>query len=296
MLQLVIVRRSQFTAFGLLSQAFAGEANVRLIWDRRVADRRGQTASPGRGERRSGDRRGDPSTSWGDLEYMVVTQRGDGIITDVEQQNITSGRGLTAVRMAGHEVRQDLDAAVQSDINVLISGGDPVSREFLARGIHGRSDRQNRPFVVLDRRAAADMFGRPATQLPCDCLESDADQCRVCPKHLGLAGTLLIEEVGDLSWSQQAELLFYLERRAVGADGTNAGASGDPRIISASSYWLSDRIASTEFRPDLFYRLNLIHVVLPPGTVRSPERAGARVRGRRPSASAPTNQHLEPRH
>jgi transcriptional regulator with AAA-type ATPase domain len=269
--QLVIVRRSQFAAFGLLSQAFADEANVRLIWDRRGEDRRAQTTFTERAERRSRDRRGDPSPSWGDRDYMVITQTADGVMTDVQQQNTTPRRALTAVRMAGHDVRQDLDAAARSEVNVLITGGDPVSREFLARRIHGQSDRKNRPFVVLDRRAAADMFSRPATQLPCECLESDADLCRVCPKHLGLGGTLLIEEVGDLSWTQQTALLFYLERRAVGADGTTGGDLGDPRIISASNYWLFDRIASTELRPDLFYRLNLIHVVFPLGTVRSPE-------------------------
>jgi transcriptional regulator of acetoin/glycerol metabolism len=271
MLQLVIVRRSHFAAFGLLSQALADQADVRIIWDRRVEDRRGQIASAQRSERRSRDRRGDPSSGWGNRDYMVIPQRADGVMADVQQQTSTSGRALTALRMAGQDVRQDLDAAVESDVNVLITGGDPVSREFLARRIHGQSDRQTRPFVVLDRRAAADMFGGPATQSPCECLESDADLTCVCPKHLGLGGTLLIEEVGDLSWAQQTELLSYLERRAVGADGTAAVASGDPRIISASSYGLFDRIASTEFRPDLFYRLNLIHVVFPLGTVSGPE-------------------------
>jgi transcriptional regulator with AAA-type ATPase domain len=273
-MQLVIVRRSQFAAFGLLSQAFAGEADVRLIWDRRVENRRGQTSSPGGSERRSRDRRRDPSANWGDLDYMVITQRADGVTIDVPLQPVISARALTAVRTAGHDVRQDLEAAVQTDVNVLITGGDPVSREFLARRIHGRSHRHDRPFVVLDRRAAAEMFGRPATQLPCECLESEADPCRVCPKHVSLGGTLLIEEVGDLSWDQQTELLFYLERRAVGAIGTKAGASGDPRIITASNYWLFDRIASTALRPDLFYRLNLIHVVFPLGTVRSLELTG----------------------
>ena len=266
-MQLVIVRRSQFAAFGLLSQAFAEEADVRLIWDRRVQDRRGQTSAPGIGDRRSRDRRRDPSSGWGDREYMVITQRGDDVVIDVGHQPITSARALTAVRMAGHDVRQDLESAVQSDLNVLITGGDPVSREFLARRVHGRGDRHDRPFVVLDRRAAAETFGRAATQLPCECLEPEADPCR----SLCLGGTLLIEEVGDLSWDQQSELLFYLERRAVRADRTKSGASGDPRIITASNYWLFDRIASTQFRPDLFYRLNLIHVVFPLGTVRSPE-------------------------
>jgi DNA-binding NtrC family response regulator len=271
-MQLVIVRRSRFAAFGLLSQAFAGESDVRLIWDRRVQDRRGDTVYQGIGERRNRDRRLNPSSSWGDRHYMMITRRADGDVIDVQRQAVTSARALTAVRMAGHDVQRDLEVAARSDINVLITGGDPVSRECLARRIHGDSDRQDRPFVVLDRLAAAEMFGKPADQLPCECLESDVDECRAGPKQKGLGGTLLIEEVGDLSWDQQTELLFYLDRRA---GGTQAGADGDPRIITASSYWLFDRIASAEFRPDLFYRLNLIHVVFPLGARPSKAQTGS---------------------
>jgi DNA-binding NtrC family response regulator len=270
-MQLVIVRRSQFFAFGLLSQAFAGESDVRLIWDRRVQDRRGEVASQGIEERRSRDRRRDPSSSWGNRRYMVIARRADGITIDIQQQSVTSARALAAVRMAGPDVQQDLEAAARSDLNVLITGGDALSREFLARRIHGDSDRQDRAFVVLDRQAAAEMFGKPAAQLPCECL-SEVDQRRPGPKDQGFGGTLLIEEVGDLSWDQQTELLWYLERRAV---ETQAGAAGDARIITASSYRLLDRIASTEFCPDLFYRLNLIHVVFPLGARPSKAQTGS---------------------
>ena len=79
-MQLVIVRRSQFAAFGVLSQAFAGESDVRLIWDRRVQARRGESTSQRAGERRSRDRRRDPSSSWGNRHYMVITPKAD--VTD----------------------------------------------------------------------------------------------------------------------------------------------------------------------------------------------------------------------
>jgi DNA-binding NtrC family response regulator len=251
-MQLVIVRRSRLVAFGLLSQAFADEADVRLIWDRRGQDRRRHAALARDGERRRQERRGDRSASWGDRDYMVITQRADHVIIDVERQSTLSAQAQSAVRMAGRDVRQDLEAAARSDVNVLITGGDPVSREFMARRIHGRSDRQDRPFVVLDRRAAADMFGRATLERTC-------------------VGTLMFEEVADLSMEQQTELLSYLERRAVRADGIHTDAPSAPRIITASHHLLFDRIASSGFRPDLFYRLNLIHVVFPLGTVRSPE-------------------------
>ena len=120
-MQLVIVRRSQFFAFGLLSQAFAGESDVRLIWDRRVQVRRGEVASQRIEERRSRDRRRDPLSSWGNRRYMVIARRADGITIDIQQQSVTSARALAAVRMAGPDVQQDLEAAARSDLNVLIT-------------------------------------------------------------------------------------------------------------------------------------------------------------------------------
>jgi DNA-binding NtrC family response regulator len=268
-MQLVIVRRNQFAAFGLLSQAFADEADVRLIWDRRAQDRRRQTVSQV-GERRGRDRRRDGSASWGDRDYIVISQKADSVPIHLQNQAITSAHAQTAVRLAGYDVRQDLEAAVRSDINVLITGGDPVSRESLARRIHRRSDRHDGPFLAVDCRAADELFGESALE-PCLCPEREADQRGACPKHAALGGTVLIQEVADLSWEQQTDLLSYLERRAVRMDGTKTDVSGDARVIAASNYWLFDRIASKQFRPDLFYRLNLIHVVFPLGTVRSRE-------------------------
>jgi transcriptional regulator of acetoin/glycerol metabolism len=257
-MQLVIVRPNQFAAFDRLSQAFAEEADVSLIWDRRAQDRRRQADSRGSRERRGRDRRHDPSASWGDLDY-VITQGTDGVPIEDRRRAV-----MSAAQMAAHDGRKDLEAAVRSDLNVLITRGDPVSRKCLARRIHARSDRHDRPFVVLDRRAAAELFGKL-----CDCAGAKGERSGAWPSHLTHGGTLLIEEVVDLSWEQQSELLFYLERRAVRTDGVETGTHA-PRVIAASSHWLLDRIASTEFRPDLFYRLNLIHVVLPLGTVRAP--------------------------
>jgi transcriptional regulator of acetoin/glycerol metabolism len=262
-MQLVIVRRKQFAAFDRLSQAFGDEADVSLIWDRRGQDRRQHSDSRGGQKRRGQDRRLDPSAGWGDLDY-VITQGTGGVPIEDRRQAVMSA-DASAAQMSALDARKDLEAAVRSDLNVLITRGDPVSRKSLARRIHARSDRHDRPFVVLDRPAAAELFGKL-----CECVGSKGEQTGAWPSHLAHGGTLLIEEVVDLSREQQSELLFYLERRAARADGTETGGANAPRVIAASRHWLLDRIASTEFRPDLFYRLNLIHVVLPLGTVRAP--------------------------
>jgi hypothetical protein len=69
---LVIVRRHQFAKFALLAHAFAAEAHVRLIWDRRLREQRRERASSSRADRRRRDRRGDPSKTWGLSDYLML--------------------------------------------------------------------------------------------------------------------------------------------------------------------------------------------------------------------------------
>jgi diguanylate cyclase (GGDEF)-like protein/PAS domain S-box-containing protein len=123
---LVIVRRSQLAVFGKLSQAFAGEADVRLIWDRRVQDRRRQTPPRAVAERRQEHRR-DPSASWDDREYVVISATAHGLALDLEQRSITSVRALIRSDDPTRDVRHDLETDVRSDINALMTDGDPVS-------------------------------------------------------------------------------------------------------------------------------------------------------------------------
>jgi transcriptional regulator of acetoin/glycerol metabolism len=269
-MQLVIVRRSQFAAFGNLSRAFAAEPNVRLIWDRRVQNRRRRAAPPAAGERRRQEHRRDPSAGWDDRDYLVIGAMTDGVSLDPPRPSLTSARALTAARKAREDVRQDLEAAGRSDVNVLITGGDSISRRSLARQIHQGSDRRDGPFVVIDRPVAGRLFGGSGLERAGRGPGGEAPQRGPSSKRPVL-GTLLIEEVADLSWAQQTELLLFLERRASRRTRAETAVTHDPRLIAATSDWLPDRIASSQFRDDLFYRLNLIHFVLPADTVTSLE-------------------------
>ena len=258
--QLVIVRRSQFATFGLLAQAFADEPNVRLIWDRRVRHRRRQITAPGVADLRRGERRRDPSATWSDRDYVVLSTTADNIPTDLQKPSLGSVKALTAVRMAREDVQQDIEAAAQSDLNVLISRGDPLTRKALAHRIHRRSDRRHGPLVVIDRGGAGELFGSFGLNRPTQTLGPEADHRGTWRTRSAVGGTLLIDDVADLSWEQQTEFLLFLERHAVQRKGT---WTHDLRIITGTSDWLLDRIASSQFRADLYYRLNLIHVVLP---------------------------------
>ena len=249
--QLVIVRRNQFATFASLAQAFSDEPNVRLIWDRRGGDRRLAAAQPADADRRSGDRRDDPSLAWGGNEYLLLTLADRTSPDSSPSKAVVSGEA-----QAAHEHSQlirdmgpDLDAAVSSDLAVLISGGDAVSRKSLAHWIHRRSDRSTRPMVVVDSAAFTELLAATVGR----------DPARASARS---GGTLLIEEIAQCSWQQQSELVRFLD----GISQPQA-ANGKPetRLISGTDGWLLDRVASREFRPDLFYRLNAIHLVLPAG-------------------------------
>ena len=255
---LVIVRRDKFATFGLLAQAFANEPHVRLVWDRRVRERRDERASSDPADRRRRDRRRAPSTAWGAHDYMLVN------ITESAQTDTAhadSFAPMDADRRAreSDEIRLDVEAAVRSDLTVLISGGEAGSRKSVAHRIHKRSGRGDRPLIVVGRDAFFDVSA-PGIDSP-----------HAAPTEWTNAGTILIEEVADLSWDQQSQLSRILESRAVQGWDHRANLSLDARIISGTNHELLQRVASKQFRADLFYRLNVIHIVLPLDWVPTPD-------------------------
>lgn len=257
--RLVIVRRNEFGTFAAMAEAFADEPNVRLIWDRRVRERRWETEPSTPEDRRRGDRRRDPAMTWGNHSYLLLS-----IADSVEArppEPIDTGARADAYEGAGartsEEVRLDIEAAARSDLAVLISGGDAVSRRSLAHRIHRRSDRAGQPLLVVDREAFFDVF----------VVEGDLS-CATRADAVN-AGTLLIEEVADLTWDQQSDLALFLEQPAVPAGERHHVAARRARIISGTSHWLLDRVASKQFRADLFYRLNAIHLVMLSGALRT---------------------------
>ena len=141
------------------------------------------------------------------------------------------------------KIQTDIECAITTEENVLISGGNSAARTALARLIHQRSSRRDRSWVVLESK-------RPI-QPP-----SEADQARLIPDTAGR--TLFIEELAALDGPAQDELMRLLE------------SSVDPliddvrvtRIISSTAHNPVERLAARLFDTDLFYRLNTIHIAL----------------------------------
>ncbi len=162
------------------------------------------------------------------------------------------------------EVLELADRAAATDANVLITGESGTGKEILARRVHRHSRRVNGPFVVVNSAALpeslaeSELFGH----------EKGAFTGAVA-RHQGRlelagGGTLFLDEVGELAETVQAKLLRALEEREIERVGGGRPISIDIRLIAATNRDLKDEVAQGRFRSDLFYRLNVVSLPLPP--------------------------------
>src|SRR5262245_38846498 len=254
--RLIVVRRDRFAAFAVLAQAYAGEPGVRLVWDRRRRERRGSAAAMDVADRRRRDRRASAALTLND--YLVFTRERlmePGALAFVHQP--TDLAASLCRQTAGDDIRREIDAAAQSDLPILISGGDRISRRSLARRLHDRSERADRPFREIDRPTFIEL---------CDYWISGRR-----PELGGLAGgTVLVEEIANWTLEEQGHVADRLDRLARARNRDTAAMHHAPlRMVSGSSCCLIDLVRARRFRADLFYRLNMVHLVLPTGLVKS---------------------------
>ena len=162
------------------------------------------------------------------------------------------------------DVQKQIGRAATSDSTVLITGETGTGKEVAARVLHNVSKRKDRPFVAINCAA-----------IPGDLLESElfghvkgaftgavSDRPGRFPQANG--GTLFLDEIGDLPLSMQAKLLRAIQERVVTPVGSDKSLPIDVRIVAATHRDLAQEVAQHAFREDLFYRLNVIPVMLPP--------------------------------
>ena len=163
------------------------------------------------------------------------------------------------------ELQEEVSQVAQSDAKVLITGESGVGKELVALAIHSGSARADRPFVVVN------CAGVPETLLESEMFGhvkgSFTGAYRDRPGKLEQAdtGTIFLDEIGEMTLRMQGMLLRFLETgelQRVGADQT--GGRVNVRVVAATNRGLRDMIAQGPFREDLFYRLNVIHLVVPP--------------------------------
>ena len=175
--------------------------------------------------------------------------------------------GFETIVAEGPEMRAALRLATQvapSDATVLILGESGTGKDLIARAIHEGSARRDGPFVKVD-----------CTALPEGLLESElfghekgafTDAAAEKPGRFELAhgGTLFLDEVGELPQSLQAKLLRVLQERAFERVGGTRTISVDVRILAATNRDLAKALKGGQFREDLYYRLNVVPILVPP--------------------------------
>jgi len=152
----------------------------------------------------------------------------------------------------------------KTEANILVLGDSGTGKELVARSIHANSDRCHRPFVPVDCASLpenlleSELFGHEKGAF------TDAHVTRPGIFEYANGGTLFLDEIGELSITLQSKLLRVLQERQVRRVGGRRLLNVDVRIITATNQNLEKAIAEGRFREDLFYRINVITIPLPP--------------------------------
>ncbi len=163
-----------------------------------------------------------------------------------------------------HEIFAILPDVAASNVPVLIEGESGTGKELLARAIHNLSERQDRPFVAVncgalpDNLLESELFGYRKGAF------TDAKTDKPGRFDAAKGGTLLLDEVGNVSTAMQIRLLRVLQEKSYEPLGATETVQSDARIIAATNQSLSDLIHKGTFRQDLYYRLNVLRLELPP--------------------------------
>jgi transcriptional regulator with PAS, ATPase and Fis domain len=163
-------------------------------------------------------------------------------------------------------VQQEIEYAARSDAKVLITGASGVGKEIVAHLIHQRSKRRHAPLMTINCAAMPDtlleseLFGHTRGSF------TDAYRDKRGLFESAHNGTVFMDEVGEMSLRMQALLLRFLESGEIQRVGTDdrRKLTADVRVIAATNRRVIDRIQSGDFREDLYYRLNVIHITIPP--------------------------------
>ncbi len=157
-----------------------------------------------------------------------------------------------------------LPAFAQSESTILILGESGTGKELIAQAIHQLSTRKDKPFVTVNSGALPDtlleseLFGYKAGAF------TDARKDRKGRFAVAEGGTLFLDEIGDISPAMQVKLLRVLQARVYEPLGSNVPVNADVRIITATNKNLEEMVANNQFREDLYYRLNVVGIELPP--------------------------------
>jgi two-component system response regulator HydG len=172
--------------------------------------------------------------------------------------------GVVGGSPAMHRLVTQLQQTAPTDSTVLIQGENGTGKELVARAIHQNSRRKSKPFVPLNISALSEsileseLFGHEKGSF------TGAERRRIGHFEQANGGTLFLDEVGEMPMTTQIKLLRVLEDGVINRVGANEQVKVNVRLVSATNADLKDMVAKGTFRRDLYYRLNVVNIVLPP--------------------------------
>ena len=162
------------------------------------------------------------------------------------------------------QLRTLIEKVAATDANILITGENGTGKEMLAREIHSLSNRKHKEMIAVDMGTIteslfeSELFGHIKGSF------TDAHADRTGKFESADKSTLFLDEIGNLPYHLQAKLLTVIQRRSIVRVGSNTPIPIDIRLICATNRNLQEMVGKEEFREDLLYRINTIHVEIPP--------------------------------
>jgi two-component system, NtrC family, response regulator AtoC len=191
------------------------------------------------------------------------------LLRELRQLRASSASGRSQHGVVGDSpaIRQTLeivDRVASSDVTILISGESGTGKELVARALHDQSSRRDAPFVAINCAAMpaplleSELFGHVRGAF------TDARQSRAGLFVQAGAGTILLDEIGEMPMEMQVKLLRVLQERTVRPVGGDVEVPVRARVVTATNRDLEHEVEEKRFREDLFYRINVVPIAVPP--------------------------------
>ena len=205
-----------------------------------------------------------------DHDRLLVTVRNASKQLELERENRELQRmhparddmvGRSAVLQ---QIRETIDRVAQTDVRLLVAGENGTGKELVARAVHARSRRADHAFVevncaaIPDELIESELFGHVKGSF------TGAIANRMGKFEQADGGTLFLDEIGDMSLAAQAKVLRVLQEGKLEKVGGNETRNVDVRVIAATNKNLLEEARQGRFREDLYYRLNVVPIVVPP--------------------------------
>lgn len=205
-------------------------------------------------------------------ELSIVIKRA-AYLQELERENARLSESLhnlkgfnniigTSARM--QKVFKVVATVAPTSYTVLVTGDSGTGKELIAKAIHERSDRRDKPFITINCGAIpetlleSELFGHERGSF------TDAVAQKIGKFETADHGTLFLDEIGELSLALQVKLLRFLQDQTIERVGGKSTIQVDVRVIAATNRSLEEEVVSKRFREDLYYRLSVINIELPP--------------------------------